>query len=130
MVRKNFQSNGVQITAKCIYKSKKLKVDIFTHAPPQAKFFTRFLSSLPRQREIAHPPGSIFLKNLSPPSRKRGERKLCCRYNKEDVTKNQKAFILMEKMMIGYFFLLQKMLLKCCWIMFTKFFPELQIVVN
>ena len=72
MVRKNFQSNGVQITAKCIYKSKKLKVDIFTHAPPQAKFFTRFLSSLPRQREIAHPPGSIFLKNLSPPAEREG----------------------------------------------------------
>ena len=83
MVGKNFHSNGVQITGKCICKSKKLKGDIFTHVLCQAKFFPRFLSSPPRQREIIYPTRQYFFFKYLSPSRKGRERKLCCKYNKE-----------------------------------------------
>ena len=55
-------------------QKKKMKVDtdIFTLAPPQAKFFPRFLSSLLRQREVNLPLRQHFFKKVSL-SRKGGE---------------------------------------------------------
>ena len=59
-VGKIIQVYGIQITKKCICESKKLNVDIFTHAPASSK-------------KLFIPPGSIFLKNLCPPLVKMGE---------------------------------------------------------
>ena len=50
----------------------KVDTDIFTLAPPQAKFFPRFLSSLLRQREVNLPLRQHFFKKVSL-SRKGGE---------------------------------------------------------
>ena len=52
---------------------KKLDLEIFTHAPPQVKFFPQSLSSLPKQREITHSSEApvFFWKSVSP-SRGRG----------------------------------------------------------
>ena len=47
MARENFQIYGAQITGKCIYESRKLKVEIFTNANQQ--------NSTPGSHH--HPPG-------------------------------------------------------------------------
>ena len=52
----SFEIYGVQITGKCICQSKKLKVEIFIHAPPPDKNLPRFLTLPPWQKEITHPP--------------------------------------------------------------------------
>ena len=38
--------------------------DIFTHAPPHSKLVPKFLSSRPRQKEIAHSPRQHSFENL------------------------------------------------------------------
>ena len=45
---------------------------IFTHAPPPAKLAPKFLSSLPRQKEITHSPRQNSFENLFPPTAERG----------------------------------------------------------
>ena len=46
---------------------------IFTHAPPFSKLSPKFLSSCPKQKEIAHSPRQHSFKNLFPPTAERGE---------------------------------------------------------
>ena len=45
---------------------------IFTDAPLQSKLAPKFLSSHPRQKEIAHPPRQHSFENLFPPTVERG----------------------------------------------------------
>ena len=71
-------------------------------------------------------PGSIFFSNTYLPAEReeRGNYAVSTIKNILQTVlqnENKKSFILTKKMMNGYFFLSQKMLLKCCWNMFMKF---------
>ena len=71
----NFQIYGVEIIGKCICESKKLKVGIFTHAPPREKLSQAFYNNTPQAEEnYPSPLGSIFRKSILPPISRRRKR--------------------------------------------------------
>ena len=64
-----FQIYGVHIPRKCIDSRH------FYSCPSPLKTRPRFLSSLPRQKEITHSPRQHSFENLFPPTAERGEGK-------------------------------------------------------
>ena len=60
---KKFKFYGVHIPRKCIDSR---------HAPPHSKFVRKFLSSRPRQKEIANSPKQHSFENLFPSTAERG----------------------------------------------------------
>ena len=72
MVEENFQIYGVQITGKCICKSKKMNLFIFTHAN-LAKLSPIFISSPQDRRKLPIPLKQRFLKIYFPQQKGGGE---------------------------------------------------------
>ena len=69
LVAENFQIYAVQITGKCICKSKKLSLDIFTQVPTQISP-TGSCHHPKTEQNYSLPPGSVFSKIYSPISKK------------------------------------------------------------
>ena len=66
MCRENFQIYGVHILRKCIDSRH------FYSCPSPLKTRPKFMSSHPRQKEIAHSPRQHSFENLFPPTAERG----------------------------------------------------------